>query len=62
MNQTARILNHLKRGHTLTPLEALRKFGTLRLGARVLELRQAGYPIKTKMVRHGDSHVAEYSL
>lgn len=62
MSQTHRILKHLKSGKTLTPLQALDKFGTLRLGARVLDLRQAGYPIRTTMVRKGGARVAEYSL
>ena len=62
MSQADRILAHLKTGKKLTPLQALQKFGTLRLGARVLELRQAGYQIKTRMVRKGRSRVAEYTL
>lgn len=60
MNQANLILKHLKSGQPLTPLDALKKFGTLRLGARVLELRQAGHPITTKMVKKGGSCVAEY--
>lgn len=62
MSQATRILAHLKAGKKLTPLQALNKFGTLRLGARVLELRQAGYQIKTRLVRKGRSRVAEYSI
>lgn len=62
MSQADRILAHLKTGKKLTPLQALHKFGTFRLGARVLELRQAGYQIKTRMVRKGRSRVAEYSI
>lgn len=60
MSQTTRILAHLKAGKKLTPLQGLQKFGTLRLGARILELRQAGYDIKTRMVRKGRSRVAQY--
>lgn len=62
MSQTDAILNALKKGKKLTPLTALREFGTLRLGARILDLRQAGYDIKTRMVRKGRARVAEYSL
>lgn len=62
MSQTAEILKALKKGKKLTPLEALDKFGAFRLGARILELRQAGYDIKTRMVRKGRARVAEYSL
>ena len=62
MSQSSAILRALKKGEKLTPLDALRKFGTLRLGARILELRQSGHGIKTRMVRKGRSRVAEYSL
>lgn len=60
MSQATRILVHLKAGKKLTPLQALNKFGTLRLSGRVLELRQAGYDIKTTIVRRGTSRVAQY--
>lgn len=60
MSQAERILKHLKSGRKLTPLQALQKFGTLRLSGRVLELRQAGYDIKTTIVRRGASRVAQY--
>jgi hypothetical protein len=62
MSQTEAILKHLKAGKKLTPLQALNKFGTLRLGARILDLRRAGYDVKTTMVRKGRSRVAEYAL
>jgi hypothetical protein len=60
MSQTERILKHLKAGKKLTPLQALNRFGTLRLSGRVLELRQAGYDIKTTLVKRGSSRVAQY--
>lgn len=62
MSQATRILAHLKAGKKLTPLQALQKFGCLRLSGRVLELRQAGYDIKTKLVKRGGSRVAEYRI
>jgi Helix-turn-helix domain len=46
MTQSQKILSHLKAGRTLTPLQALRSFGTFRLASRILELRQAGYRIQ----------------
>lgn len=45
--QTAEILGHLKRHGSITPQVALREYRTMRLAARVLELRQDGYPIQT---------------
>ena len=41
------ILEWLTNGHTLTPLEALKRFGCLRLSARIHDLRAAGHDIIT---------------
>ncbi len=61
-SQTLRIQRWLAQGHTLTPLEALKRFGTLRLGARAWDLTRAGWPISKRMVTGGKgSRVAEYS-
>lgn len=35
----AQILEHLKSGESITPLDALRMFGCFRLGARIWDLR-----------------------
>lgn len=60
-SQTLRIQRWLAQGHTLTPLEALKRFGTLRLGARAWDLKRAGWPISKRMVTVGKgSRVAEY--
>jgi hypothetical protein len=65
MTQQSQVLNHLKK-EPLTPLVALRKYGTLRLAALVFNLRDAGYNIKTEMVNVGSKSkpktVAQYSL
>lgn len=65
MTQQTQVLNHLKK-EPLTPLVALRKYGTLRLAALVFNLRDAGYNIKTEMVNVGSKGkpktVAQYSL
>ena len=50
MSQAQRILNHLQAGKHLTPLEALTRFGCLRLSGRIMELREAGYRIDMQMV------------
>jgi hypothetical protein len=63
MNQTKTIHQALKRGEKLTPLAALRKYGTLRLGARIWDLKQAGVRIKSKLIEVGDGkRVAQYEL
>ena len=45
MNQNKEVLAWLKKGKTLTPLDALTRFGCFRLAARIYELKQAGWPI-----------------
>ena len=42
-SQTSQILSALKNGETLTPLDALNRFGCFRIGARVWELRHGKY-------------------
>ena len=44
-SQNGKILEHLKRGRSITPLEALKLFGSLRLGGRIYDLRCEGYAI-----------------
>lgn len=62
-SQTEMILEYFKRGGTLTPLEALHKFGCLRLGARVWDLKKRGYDIVEHLVEiEGGKHVAEYRM
>ena len=60
--QNQRILAHLKAGHRLTPLEALDRFGCMRLGARIWDLRQEGHDIRDRLVSRGGAHVAQYWL
>ena len=59
------IKNHLKRGLSLTPLEALRLYGCFRLAAVVYTLKyDYGMNIKTEMVSnpHTGKKFARYSL
>ncbi|MDE2020679.1 MAG: hypothetical protein KGJ13_10120, partial [Patescibacteria group bacterium] len=53
----------LKRGETLTPLDALKRFGVFRLGARIFDLKKAGYNIEMHLIETpSGKHVASYSL
>jgi len=45
MSQKAAIYAYLKSGRSITPMDALQKFGCFRLAARVCELRREGKPI-----------------
>jgi hypothetical protein len=58
--QRDKILKWLLQGHTLTPIQALNRFGSFRLGARIYELRRIGYKINMKLESHGKAHYAKY--
>lgn len=62
MSHVKQILLHMLKGNTITPLEALRKFGCFRLGARIWDINEAIKPFKVKsdLVQIGDKKVAEY--
>lgn len=62
MSQNQQILKHLKSGKSLTPLEALKRFGCWRLSGRILELRQQGWPVVTRTVRRGGKAYASYRM
>ena len=61
-SQNACIAIWLKQGNSITPLEALHKFGCFRLGARISDLRKAGYEIETKMVEKDGKRFAQYTM
>jgi len=63
MTQKEAIKRHLVAGRTITPLEAIHEYGTIRLGAYIHLLRKEGMNIRTNMVRsfNGKTY-AEYSL
>ena len=45
MKQADLILDYLQSGRTITPMEAQQMFSCMRLGARIYDLKQRGYPI-----------------
>lgn len=49
MTSKALILRHLTDYGSITAWEAVKDYGIMRLGARVWDLRHAGYPIATHM-------------
>jgi hypothetical protein len=62
-SQNDLILDHLKSGNTLTPLEAMYKFNCLRLSGRILDLRKSGHHIITENYKTpSGKHVARYYL
>jgi hypothetical protein len=62
-SQTKKIAEHLMSGKSITPIEALNKFGCFRLGARIHDLKhKQGFCIEAKTVENEGKRFAEYSL
>ena len=61
--QKANVRAWLLNGNTITPLEALNKFGSLRLSAIVFKLREEGMPIEMERLQVSPrKRVAQYFL
>ena len=61
--QCNRILAHLKKGLTITSLEALQMFGCMRLASRISDLRKRGENIVVDRVKTANGKsVAQYRL
>lgn len=63
-SQKEKILEHLLSGKSISPLEALNLYGSLRLGARIADIRKEGYIVYREMVtdsRTGKRY-AQYSM
>lgn len=50
-SQKAQILRHMQNGYSLTPIQALHLFGSLRLPARISEIRSEGWDVKSEFVK-----------
>ena len=61
-SQNKAILDMLMNGRKVTPLDALRECGCFRLSARIFDLREKGYNIKTDRIWINDSLVAAYYM
>ena len=67
MTQCEKILAHMKRYGEITPLDAIREYGCMRLSSRIVDLKKQGVPIRSRMVqvanRSGEPvRVAAYSI
>ena len=60
MTKTANIESHLLSGQPLTPLEALRLYGCMRLADVVHKLKKKGLLIDTRLI--GEERYAEYRI
>ncbi len=62
-SQSDAILKHLQSGKHLTPLEALQRFGCMRLGARIWDLKKEGHDISSQLVElPNGKRVASYRM
>ncbi len=67
-SQEIQLMWHLMKGHHVTPMEALHKFGCFRLGARMynikrrLDLEDSNVCVKDGWVRMGSKRYKEYWL
>lgn len=66
-SQEQKVLGYMLEHGSITPLEAIREFGILRLAPRISDLERRGYKIKHRPVnvttRDGDTtRVMAYSL
>ena len=61
-SQAEEILAYLRTGKSISPLEALEKFGCFRLGGRIYDLKKAGHKINTELVERNGKRFAEYRL
>jgi hypothetical protein len=59
--QEARILEMLRRGDRLTAYTVFLRVGSMRLGARIYDLKRKGHKIEKRIVKvQSGAHVAEY--
>ena len=67
MTQCEKILDYMERYGSITPLDAMREFGCMRLAARINDLINTGVNIKSEMVSYKNAYgdtvkYAMYSL
>ena len=67
MSQKKKILRYMKEFGSITPLEAMRDLGIMRLGARIWDLEREGHLIRHQMIRvknrfGTETTVCQYSL
>lgn len=61
-SQAGQILLALVAGESLSPLDALNRFGCFRLGARIWDLKRRGYQIDTEWETDGKKRWARYRM
>jgi len=62
VSQNKAILKALKGGEKLTALDIFKRFNSIRASARIFDIRDMGYDVRTDMVKRNGKRVAEYYL
>lgn len=67
MTQCEKVKRHLDRFGSITPMDAIRDYGIMRLGARVYDLKRRGVSISAHLIRGTNrfgepTRYAEYGL
>ena len=63
MSQEDEILNYLQQGYSITPIQALEKFGCFRLSGRIFSLKKQGYNISSELVKDNNGkRFSKYTL
>jgi hypothetical protein len=62
VTQTDLILDYMRKGNSITSMEALNMFGCFRLASRISELKQHGIDIEVTTTHSGGKHYASYRV
>lgn len=62
MSKTAKVFAHLKKGKTITSIEAFEMFRATRLADIIFKLRCRGEKIQTILVRNDRTQYAKYRM
>lgn len=67
LTQKDKIIAYIRKYGSITPLDALREFGCMRLATRIFELKEDGYKIKAVIEKNKNKngepvHYARYFL
>lgn len=61
--QTEKILHYMQTNGAITPMDALRECGCMRLAARIADIKELGFDISTKIITEANgTRYAEYRL
>ena len=60
MTQTEQIRKHLERHNSITPMQALERYGCMRLAARICDLKSDGFHVLSVPINKNGKRYAKY--